>query len=114
MALTISEESAKFQPNRELYAHSGSSMKIAVFKVTFDNSYTTGGLAFNPASYGISTPIAVIAADASGYSFEYDYTNKKLKAMFYDYANSASGPAIEVTAATDLSAVITRVIVIGF
>ncbi len=76
-----------------------------VADVTFDNSYTTGGLALTPAQLGMTTLDVVIATSAAtGQTFPYDYAAGKLMA----FAGSA-----QVAPATDLSAVKSRVVVHG-
>jgi len=85
--------------------------------VTFDSSYATGGEALVATDIGLSANIEFInCAPASGYLFEYDYTNGKLKAF-----NSTKGgtipaggaPGVEVATTTDLSAVVLRFIAFG-
>lgn len=103
MALTIS--AFKNLPKR--------AMKTKVLDVTFDTSYATGGLALTKANLGLSTVEWLEASQSGGYTFEYDYANEKLKAFYGDNNNAADGPLIEVPAATNLSAVTTRVKAIG-
>jgi len=82
---------------------------IAVF--TFDSSYPTGGEACDP---GLGTVnIALSDPSVSGYVFQYDYTNKKLKAFYADYDAGADGALIEVANGVDLSSVSVRLIFIG-
>ena len=47
----------------------------------------------------------VIPSPTSGYVFEYDYTNSKIKAYWCDYDAAADGAMTEVTDTTDLSGV---------
>lgn len=84
-----------------------------VTDVTFDSSYVTGGLAVDPGSLGLESVALLQASNSGGYAFEYDYTNKKLKAYRADYDAVADGPLVEVPATTNLSAVTTKVISFG-
>ncbi len=52
-----------------------------VADVTLDNSYPTGGNALTPESFGLRTIEFLIASPSGGYFFEFDHTNKKLKAI---------------------------------
>lgn len=85
-------------------------LRVEFVTATFSSSYTTGGEAVAP-SFG-QIQMAIVG-QVSGYSFEYDYTNKKLKAFYYDYNNAADGVAIEVPATTNLSAVAPKILFIG-
>jgi hypothetical protein len=61
--------------------------------VTFDNAYATGGESLVTADLGLPsslTPQFIVAAPASGLSFEYDHGNKKLKA---NYPSGGTAPA---------------------
>lgn len=74
--------------------------------VAFDNSYTTGGLALTAAQVGLGVVEELQADPKSGYIFEYDYTNSKLKAYYQTDPANAGGaniPLIEVANATNLS-----------
>ena len=75
-------------------------MKVEVGTYAFDSEYATGGeaMAFN----SFNTVAYVNAANRGGYSFEYDATNKKLKA--YNPSTGSATPQIEVASSTDLSA----------
>ena len=89
-------------------------LAIVVGRFTFSNSYTTGGEALDLSPHIGARKIHVfIAENAGGYIFEYDSTNKKLKAYFFDYDAAADGGAIEVPALTDLSTVTTRFIAVA-
>ena len=55
---------------------------IVAKKVDFDSSYPSGGEALGYGDLGFSrAPDYVRARPQAGYSFEYDSTNKKLKAL---------------------------------
>jgi hypothetical protein len=49
--------------------------------VDFDDSYAIGGESLTPADMGLSRADMVIPTPQRGYSFEYDETNEKLKAL---------------------------------
>lgn len=69
--------------------------------VTFPSSYTAGGEAFDAdalvRTYGnydkLPANVAVLAEPRNGFVFEYDRTNKKLKALTSGVQNIALGPA---------------------
>lgn len=88
-------------------------LRMKVKTVTFDSSYPTGGEALTAADFGLSSIVWAHASNASGYVFSYDYTNSKLLAYRGDNDNAADAPMIEVANAVNLSAVATRVTVIG-
>ncbi len=52
-----------------------------VADVTFDSSYPTGGEALTAQQFGLSVLNFVLPSPAGGYIFEFDHTNKKLKAF---------------------------------
>ena len=136
MALTLSEvKKSKFLNE-----------KVIISDITFDSSYATGGESLTPAQFGLVSIDLVLAETASGYMFQYDYTNSKLKAFYpraaitdtlaisahaagatpvtsdaatmaahtlSGVAGVAAGAGAEVTATTNLSSVVVRIIVIG-
>lgn len=57
------------------------SKKIAFCDIAFDSSYPTGGEGLTPGNVGLERIEFTIIPNKSGYMFEYDYTNKKLKAL---------------------------------
>lgn len=78
MALTVANQ----LPNARPDAIGGYSW-LSIAKITFDSSYATGGESLTPADLGFDTNVVIVqltAHTAAGYQFEYDYTNKKLKA----------------------------------
>jgi hypothetical protein len=72
MALTIAEKIVELR--------STGSTELRVFTVLFDNSYTTGGLSFTAANARMSVINYCNITPTAGYTFEYDYTNSKIKA----------------------------------
>lgn len=89
--------------------------RINLVEITYDNSYTTGGLALSANNCGLNTITSLVAGPVSsaGYIPSYDRTTGKLLALFGDNTNAASAPLIQVTNATDLSAVKAILIVFG-
>lgn len=85
--------------------------------VTFDNSYTTGGLAFDPAQFGvIGKPGMTLAlprifgADTTKHLIcRYDRVNKKLQAF---QQSAATGALTEVPNACDLSTLVVDVLIV--
>lgn len=73
---------------------------------TLDSSYPTNGYALTPATLGVDGALDFIMAFATttGHTFAYDYAAKKLKAY--------SG-GTEISNATDLSAVVVRIVAHG-
>ena len=53
---------------------------IITGKISFDDSYPTGGESLDLTDR-LKTVLAVFIENKSGYIFEYDYTNKKVKAF---------------------------------
>ena len=106
MALTVSELLPRLQRlSRDL--------SLAIVQVDFDDSYPTGGESFDATAY-ITNPVAVIVLPQSGYVFEYDASNKKIKAYYADYDANSDGALIEVADEADLSSVTdVTVLIIG-
>jgi hypothetical protein len=86
--------------------------RIVIGSFAFDSSYPTNGEACDP---GLGTVnLAICDSCVSGYVFQYDYANKKIKAFYADYDAVADGALIEVADTTDLSALTSvRMIFIG-
>tara|TARA_R100001509_G_C4882301_1_gene220552 strand:- start:3549 stop:3860 length:312 start_codon:yes stop_codon:yes gene_type:complete len=86
----------------------GNRLTVAL-KVTFDDSYPTNGEALDLTAY-VSNIETVHVEVSGGFVFQYDRTNKKLKA----FEAGADGDALdEVDNATNLSSVVTYVTVTG-
>ena len=68
--------------------------------VAFDSSYPYGGEAFAPGSLGLSAVHKLHIEPTDGYTFEYDYTNQKIKvfsqapAIIYEEKHTAVGNLI--------------------
>lgn len=76
--------------------------------LAFDNSYTTGGLAFTLASVGLSALDELrLQPPITGYVPVWDGSTSapKVMAFYGDNNNAADGPLIEVPNATNLSTV---------
>lgn len=55
--------------------------RMLIANVDFDSSYPAGGESFDYTAYGFVNVDSVVVPSHAGYSFEYDYTNKKIKAF---------------------------------
>ncbi len=74
---------------------------IALADVAFDSSYPTGGEPFNPETlFGLHEVNLALIEPKQGYSFEYDYTNKKIKVfapappIVYEEKHTTSGDVV--------------------
>ena len=86
----------------------GNRLTVAL-KITFDDSYPTGGEPLDLTTY-VENIETVSIEVSGGYVFQYDRTNKKVLA----YEAGADGAALDQVAnATNLSTVITYVSVTG-
>lgn len=85
-------------------------LRLEILTVTMSSSYSTGGEAVAPSMGNI---VLALSEPKSGYVFEYDYTNKKLKAFYADNNAAADSALIEVPATTNLSAVAPKVLFLG-
>lgn len=84
-----------------------------IAEVTFDNSYPTGGEPVTPAQFGVRSIDMMLITNNGGYIFEYDHVNNKIKAYNSTTGVALASPGSEVVAATNLSAVVLRALVIG-
>ena len=90
------------------------SLRILVWDVTLDASYAAGGWAIDVTSLGLTTIFHVVATPVDGYTFEWDPTNGKLKALYCDYDAVADGVKIEIpNDHAGINTKVTRVIVFG-
>lgn len=94
-------------------------------------TYATGGEPIDPQTLGLASFEFVLASPSSGYHFEFDYTNKKIKAFLPTAGHShtentaaaytqnttttasTAVTAVEVANGTNLSAVAVRLLVVG-
>ena len=99
--------------------------------ITFDSSYPTGGEALAASAFGLNNIDIMLCETASGYMFQYDYANAKLKAFYPRAALTGSLVVAEsaatltgdtdvaaaagagVTSTADLHTITTRVMAIG-
>lgn len=61
--------------------------------ITFDSSYATGGESLVPTDVSLHTIDSITFEPTGGYSFEYDYTNQKVKVNVPGVAIAAAGAA---------------------
>ncbi len=88
----------------------GAAIEI-VAEVTLDSSYPSGGYAFTPATFGLSSlQYAIPIVGNAGYVVVHDQANLKFKVF---QQNATSGPLVEVAGATNLSTVKIYVLVKG-
>lgn len=80
----------------------GNTSSLITGVIALDSSYPTGGEAITIADAEYVQYFH--APNLSGYSFEYDRANAKLKVFRGDNANAAAAPSVEVANAVDLSA----------
>ena len=73
--------------------------RIVFADVDFDSSYPTGGESLQASDVGLKAIDFLQATPKSGYIFEYDYTNEKLK-VFYPTKSQSSSLAATVTVDT--------------
>jgi hypothetical protein len=97
---------------KDIEAGAGFSLRFKVFDITFDGSYTTGGLLLTPAMLGFSRIIYVDVASGAGTGIvaAYDYANQKIKSFWSNASGSKLG---EVVPGTNLSGDSVRILVIG-
>lgn len=95
MALTISNVARTVFGNK----------RVVFADVTFDNSYPTGGLDLAPGDFGLRHIDFINPTTSLGYIFQYDAARGKLLAF--------RGTS-EVTNGTNLAAVTTRTMVVGY
>lgn len=97
---------------KDIEAGAGFSLRFKVFDITFDSSYTTGGLSLTPAMLGFSRIIYIDVAGGAGTGIfaAYDYTNQKIKAFWSNASGSKLG---EVSPTTNLSGDTVRILVVG-
>lgn len=73
--------------------------KIMVLgSIAFDSSYPTGGESFDRTQLVLRDLDSIIFEDSGVFSFQYDYTNNKVKVF-----TAAAAPKAEVADTTDLS-----------
>ena len=74
--------------------------RAKIMDVAFDSSYVSGGESLTPSDVNMSTVEDVIILPKSGYAFEYDFTNQKIKVfakappVVYEEQHTVSGNSI--------------------
>lgn len=92
MALVIASKNQYPQANAI-----GAGWYISTATVAFDNAYATGGESLTAADLGFpvgSTIVLLLAQPRLGFSFEYDYTGKKLLAYCPGVVTTAAGAGV--------------------
>jgi hypothetical protein len=89
MGLTITKNEDK-----DMVKRCGLMGKIVTGKITFD-TYHTDGESLDLSAEFPGELHTILFENSGGYFFEYDRTNKKVKAMYFDYNGAADGAAIE-------------------
>lgn len=85
--------------------------QFGLVDVTLDNSYPTGGYPITAAQLGFNRILGVIVmSHPSGYTFEYDAANNKLKAY---RVNTTAAALSEVPNATSLTGINVHLLVVG-
>jgi hypothetical protein len=59
--------------------------------IAFDSSYPTGGESFTPANIGLRVVDLMLFEQTKGFTYEYDYTNSKVKAYAQGALVGAAG-----------------------
>jgi len=100
MALTIT-----YKEDEGIVEKCGHGYKMVTGTLAFDSSYPTGGEAMDMSKIFPTDLHLVLFEFNSGYSFQYDYSNKKVLAYWGDYAQTtpADKAHIQVADTTDLS-----------
>jgi len=75
--------------------------RVVFCDIAFDSSYPTGGEALTPDTLGLSVIGSAHVLPRSGYMFEYDYTNSKLKTYYPSAASAVPGQLDLTTPAFD-------------
>ena len=96
-------------------AQAANGLKLAPIKITCGGSetYSTGGISFDPSAVGISTLHGAIFNPADGYMMQVDISNKKIKLMYGDYDAAADGKLIELADSTSIADLVIYGILIG-
>ena len=93
---------------------SGNRLTVSLSAATDDATWNAGGEAFDATSY-VANPEMVHIENNSGYVFEYDATNKKIKAYADKDSAAAGGANLQLVEATgkDLRAVPIKIMITG-
>lgn len=104
MALTIAAQSVCELPN---------SHRLVVFRVTFDSSYPSGGETFDISTWFGGSPFMVGASGDDGYVIEHDRGTAAAGKLIARVSGTTDAPLNDEGNATDMSAVIATVTMIG-
>lgn len=80
--------------------------RVRSVRISLDNSYPANGYPLDFSPFGIRDAEIVLAEHTGGYEFLWNRATQKLLVYWYNYPGAAAAVAVEVTAATDLSAVV--------
>lgn len=110
MALTITKDSGNYGAVFTPQVYAKGDMKFLTGKVDFDSSYPTGGEAMDISKF-FKNLLGVTFETKSGYVFEYDYTNKKVKALERHsvYSAAVDPPSIAAGAIADVAVTVTDI-----
>lgn len=100
MALTIKKEMIASLGGPS--SPGGDRLKIMIGEISFDNTYVTNGMAMDLSNEFTNLKMVTFEV-RGGYFYEYDYTNKKVKAYSLDFADTNEGAATEVSSGADIS-----------
>jgi len=93
---------------------SGNRLTVSLTAVTDDTTWPTGGEEFDATSY-VANPDMVHIESSGGYVFEYDRTNKKIKAWVGQDPADTGGAVVALQEATNLNltSITMRVMITG-
>lgn len=107
MAVTVP---AEMKPDSNNYGavftpkiYASGNLKFLTGQFNFSDEYPVAGEDMDLSDF-FKAVLGVMFETKAGYVFEYDYTNKKVKAMHGNYAEVAAGPLAAVADKTDLEA----------
>jgi hypothetical protein len=90
-------------------------LAVRVVDVTLDNAYPSGGWPLTARDLGLGSSGTVFAVfpvnDVTGRVLTWDRTNNKL--MCRDFSGAANAASPEITTATQMNAVVARLVVYG-
>lgn len=112
MSATVTIDS-RSNTNNSLVSHQARGVKFIFGTITLDSSYANGGESVTFPGVATAGIAAVFINNKSGYSFEFDKTNSKVKAYYCELSAGTDGAQIEV-ATIDLSGVTADFMLIGY
>ena len=110
MTVTINRDSGNYGALFTPLIYARGDMKFLSGNINFPSSYITGGHVMDLASH-FKNLLGVMFETKSGYIFEYDYTNKKAKAMQHlrNFTVSVDLPSINANATADVAITVTGI-----